>query len=351
MVRTLTAALTFALAASAELTVVGSGAECPLRRSDVRAEIAGSLARVTLTQEYQNTAVDRIEAVYTFPMPHTAAVDSMTMTIGPRVIRGKVLERNEARAIYDAARDSGKQAALLDQERPNLFTQRVAGIGPGDTVRITITWNQHVPYEAGTYEWTLPTVVGPRYKSPVKGTYVEKSARAGHDVSIEVRLDAGLPIEWVGSATHDVTIDRPRASSALIKLRNGTTIPNKDFILRYDIAGKRIGDSVLAHKMGDTGYFSLVLQPPESFTTRDLTPKELVFVLDTSGSMRGFPIEKAKEAMTMAIAAMNSFDTFNVITFSGDTHILFPQPVPATAQNIAAAKRFLQERQDEAAPR
>ncbi|HYO79891.1 MAG TPA: VIT and VWA domain-containing protein [Bryobacteraceae bacterium] len=348
MVRMMSAALLFAATVFAEtgsLKVLGTGAECPLRRTDVRAEVAGFLARVTMTQEFENTARDRMEAVYAFPLPHRAAVDGMTLTVGTRVIKGKVLQRDEARAIYEAARDQGQQAALLQQERANLFTQHVAGIAPGEKVRVTLTWNERIPYEAGTFEWAFPMVVGPRYKSPVTAGYAAPGERAGHDINLEVRLDAGMPLEWVGSTTHEVTAERPSATSAVIRLRNGRTIPNKDFVLRYDAAGKRIGDAVLTHRTsGSAGYFSVILQPPDHFTTKDLTPKEIVFVLDTSGSMRGFPIEKAKEAMSLAIAALRPFDTFNVITFSGDTHLLFQQPRPATPENVSSAKRFLSER-------
>lgn len=326
--------------------------ECPLKRTDVKAEISGALSRVTVTQEFHNTAPDRIEAVYVFPLPHDAAVDRMNMRIGTRVVKGTIKRRAEARAIYDAARNSGRAAALLDQERPNIFTQSVANILPGDTVRIEISYVERLPYDAGTYEFVFPMVVGPRYNPAsvadaraISPPVAKPTTRAGHDISVAVTVDAGLPIDWIASSSHEVIIDRPANTRAGVRLRSGQTIPNKDFVLRYDVAGARIQDTVLTHRNGNNGYFSLILQPPEKVTVRDLTPKEIVFVLDTSGSMSGFPIEKAKEAMDLALAGLNPFDTFNLITFAGDTHVLFPAPVPATPENLSRAREFLRLRQ------
>src|SRR2546422_10859059 len=169
--------------------------------------------------------------------------------------------------------------------------------------------------------------------------------RAGHDVSIDVSLDAGVPIDALDSKTHEVTVDRPDGRRAHIRLKDQATIPNKDFILRYDVAGKKIEDALLTHSSDKGGFFTLILQPPDRVTAADVMPKELVFVLDTSGSMPGFPIEKAKETMKLALDNRYPYDTFNLITFSGDEHILFSEPVPATKENLAKAQAFLESRQ------
>jgi len=343
---------------------------CPLQRTDVKAEISGCLARVTVVQDFQNTSTDKIEAVYTFPLPQNAAVDDMTMLVGDRTVRGKIKRREEAQAIYEAARAAGRVAGLLDQERPNIFTQSVANIEPGARVKITIRYVETMKYEAGAYEFVYPMVVGPRYipgkargrqgggwapdtdqvpdGSRVTPPVAPPGERAGHDISIEVALDAGLPVESLLSPTHDISIDgwtagQP-AGQATVRLANKSVIPNKDFILKYHVAGGKIQDALLAHRGEKGGYFTLILQPPERVTVEDITPKELVFVLDTSGSMAGFPIEKAKETMKMALEGLYPQDTFNLITFSGDTHILFPEPVPATAENLRRAQEFLQTR-------
>src|SRR6266496_4044345 len=136
---------------------------CPLRHTDVRAEISGFLSRVVLTQEFENPFKEKIEAVYTFPLPQNAAVDDMTMTVGDRTVRGKILRREEAQAVYEAAKKGGQVASLLDQERPNIFTQSVANIMPGEQVKIIISYIETLKYEDGSYEFVFPMVVGPRY--------------------------------------------------------------------------------------------------------------------------------------------------------------------------------------------
>ncbi|HEX7175800.1 MAG TPA: VIT domain-containing protein [Pyrinomonadaceae bacterium] len=352
------------------LQIVGpdgkAAGSCPLKHTDVRAEISGFLSRVTVTQEFENPHKDKIEAVYVFPLPQMAAVDDMTMTVGERTVKGKILPREEARTVYEAARATGRVAGLLDQERPNIFTQSVANIMPGERVTIKISYVETLKYDEGTYEFSFPMVVGPRYNpgSPTgrtssgfapdtdrvpdasRITPVPESpgTRAGHDISVEVALDAGVPLDSLRSTTHEVDVERVGASGARVRLKNHSTIPNKDFILSYDVAGRKVSDALLTHRGERGGFFTFILQPPDRVTAADVTPKELVFVLDTSGSMSGFPIDKAKEAMRHALAGLYPQDTFNLITFAGDTHVLFPAPVPATPENLSRAQRFLETR-------
>ena len=326
-------------------------AQCPLKQTTVKAQISGFLSRVNVTQEFENPFQENIEAVYTFPLPQNAAVDDMTMIVGERTVRGKILRRQEAQAVYDAAKTKGQVASLLDQERPNIFTQSVANILPGEKVKITISYVETLKYEAGSYEFVFPMVVGPRYvpaamaaapdTARILPPVIPEGMRAGHDVSLDITIDAGVPIDLIGSKTHVLDVERNDPRYANVKLKNATTIPNKDFVLRYEVAGQKIQDAFLTHRSSRGGFFTLILQPPERVAPEDVTPKELVFVLDTSGSMSGFPIEKAKETMSLALNNLYPADTFNLITFSGDTRILFPEPVPATAENLRKAQAFL----------
>src|SRR5215211_5062812 len=340
---------------------------CPLKHTDVKAEISGFISRVVVTQHFENPFPEKIEAVYTFPLPQNAAVDDMTMSVGERTVRGKILPREEAQAVYDAAKSSGKVAGLLDQERPNIFTQSVANILPGEQVKIMISYVEKLSYVNGAYEFVFPMVVGPRYvprsakqvsqgngfapdtnQVPDASRITPKSPpagmRSGHDISLEVALDAGLIIDNIDSKTHPINVQRPDAHSARLRLKEDATIPNKDFVLRYDVAGQAIQDALLTHRSDKGGFFTLILQPPDRVTAQDVTPKELVFVLDTSGSMQGFPIEKAKETMKLALDNLYPSDTFNLITFAGDTQILFPKPVAATKANLGKAQAFLRSR-------
>src|SRR5436190_4564608 len=201
-------------------------AVCPLKHTDVKAEISGFLSRVTVTQEFENPFSEKIEAVYTFPLPQNAAVDDMTMRVGDRTVRGKILRREEAQAVYEAARNNGQTASLLNQERANVFTQSVANILPGEPIKIEISYVETLKYEDGSYEFVFPMVVGPRYvpgnatgpkgkgfapdtdQVPDGSVITPRPApagmRAGHDVSLDVALDAGVPIDALTSKTHDV---------------------------------------------------------------------------------------------------------------------------------------------------
>jgi Ca-activated chloride channel family protein len=340
---------------------------CPLKHTDVKAEISGFLSRVRVTQEFENPFKEKIEAVYTFPLPQSAAVDDMTMMVGSRTVKGKILRREEAQAVYEAARSNGQVASLLDQERPNIFTQSVANIMPGEKVTVTISYVETLKYEDGSYQFVFPMVVAPRYipgaatttgtggtspnttqvpdASRITPPVTPKGTRAGHDIAVDVSLDAGVPIDELKSSSHEIDVERPNGWSAHVRLKDKDSIPNKDFVLKYDVAGRGVEDALLMNRTDKGGFFTFILQPPDRVREEDVTPKEIVFVLDTSGSMSGFPIEKAKEAMKLALDGLYPQDTFNLITFAGDTSILFPQPVPATKENMAKAQRFLETRE------
>lgn len=359
----------------------------PLKHTDVKTEISGFVARISVTQEFENVLPNAVEAIYVFPLPHDSAVDGMTMKVGDREIQAVIKEREEARKIYEAARNSGHTAALLDQERPNIFTQSVANIPPNSKVDVTLSVIELLKYEGGTYEFAFPTVVGPRYipgtptgaasppnpagmqdvamktgdgsgeqhgtmqdtdqvpdaskiSPPVAGVHTDDE-HAGHDFSISVNLAAGLYVTDVVSTSHKIAAERTGPDSFSVTLADDAVLPNKDFILKYKVAGSGIGDAVLTHSDQSGGYFTLILQPPEKVPDNAVVPRELIFVLDTSGSMWGFPLDMAKKTIARALDNLRPEETFNLITFSGDTRILFPQAVAATPENIQAAKHVL----------
>ncbi|MBK6427456.1 MAG: VWA domain-containing protein [Blastocatellia bacterium] len=325
---------------------------CPLEHTDVDVDVAGFVARVTVTQRFLNPFDETIEAVYLFPLSADAAVDRMTMKIGDRTIAGRIALRDEARATYETARAEGRAASLLEQERPNVFTQSVANIPPGARIDVTISYIETLDYEDGRVEFVFPMVVGKRYVLAAAGkadesmsrlstTTVKSDTRAGHDVSIDVRIDAGVPVSAVASRLHAIETTPRSGHSAVVHLGARDEIPNRDFVLSWDVAGRKLEDAVLAHRDARGGFVTLILQPPDRVAEADLTPKEVVFVVDTSGSMSGLPMEKSKEVVRYAIDRLNPDDTFNVITFSGSTRILFPEPVPANVVNRAVAMQLL----------
>lgn len=340
---------------------------CPLKHTDVVANVAGFVGRTKVKQTFHNPLNEKIEAVYVFPLPSDAAVDEMIMTVGDRRIVGQVKPREEARQVYEQAKAAGHVASLLDQERPNIFTQSVANVEPGAQVVIEISYVETLKFEDGWYEFVFPTVVGPRYMpgtptgkqgegfapdttqvpdaSKISPQVTPQGTRAGHDISLTVNIDAGMEIQQFECRSHPVVENKGGAGKVSVALKNQETIPNKDFILRYRTATDQVSDALLTHKDARGGFFTLLLQPPQKVQRKDAVGRELIFVLDTSGSMQGFPITQAKFVMSRAIDQMGPQDTFNLITFSGDTNILWDAPRPNTPQNREEAQSFLASRQ------
>lgn len=368
--------------------------ECPLKHTDVKADIAGFIARVTVTQTFHNPYDEKIEAVYVFPLAHTAAIDDMTMTVGDRRIVGLIKRRAEAQALYQEAIQQGKTASLLEQERPNIFTQSVGNIQPKDEVRIEISYVDVLDYDMGTYEFHFPMVVGPRYipgtptsKKPElpdelqgkvgelevpldapsdgadpSGTGVAPDTdrvpdasritppvlkpgyRTAHDISLSVSLNAGVPIQDLQIVNHTAAVERADASGATAVLSPADSIPNKDFVMKYAVAGKKPELAVLAHAKGpEQGYFMLMIQPKLDAELVEAPPREIVFLVDVSGSMRGEPTQKVKETMHHFLRRTKPNDTLQVITFAGQAAKLFKKSVPATQMNIAHALNFTQQ--------
>ena len=230
---------------------------CPLKHTSVKAEVSGSVSRVTVTQEFQNPFPDKIEAIYTFPLPQDSAVDYMTMLIGERVIKGSIVKGEEV-------------AGRLDQERPNIFTQPVAGIMPNELIRITISYLETLKNEDGNYEWVFPMVVAPQRQatstadSSMKLPLVSEDDRPGHDISLQIIVDAGWPIENLKSESHETEIERPDTSKAVVYLKDRDFIPNKDFVLRYQVGGAKVADALPTHRTDDQADFlTLIRQPPK----------------------------------------------------------------------------------------
>jgi len=388
---------------------------CPLKHTEVDVDISGMIARVKVTQQFHNPFDDKIEAVYVFPLHQDSAVDAMTMHVGNRVVKGQIKERGEAQRIYEQAKAAGKVASLLDQERPNIFTQSVANIEPGEQVTITIEYSQTLKWEDGRYSFDFPTVVGPRYipgnpqdddnaakandddqivpdarttyrdaegnqfdlptkdgipvreiekikrktktvpGHPAKPTdqvpdadritppVIEEGMRAGHDLSIRVTLNAGLPIRQLESDQHavDIAYLDDAHNRAQIMLRDKAVIPNRDFVLTWKTAQQTITDALLTHTDERGKFFTLILQPPDRVKPEQIVPRELIFVLDSSGSMNGFPMETSKSIMRRAIRSLRPQDRFNLITFAGNTAMLFEHAVENNEANRQTALRFV----------
>ena len=366
----------------------GTVVECPLKHTDVAGEISGFIARVKVTQTFHNPFKDKIEAVYVFPLPHGSAVDDMTMVIGGRRIVGLIKKRDVARFVYEEALRRGQTAALLEQERPNIFVQSVGNIEPGQEIKIEISYLDVLEYDMGEYTFHFPMVVGPRYNPPgfqggigavphgapapvdepapvdapaPVGTPVEKEAvapeqppqgkndvtipylkpgqRNGHDISLSLTLDAGVPVRNMRSTNHKAEVMQVDASRGSVRMSPADSIPNKDFVLKYKVVGQKPEMAVLAYNIGygSGGYFMLMIQPKLDDELKKAPPREVCFLVDVSGSMRGRPTEQVKQTMQEFFKLSKSDDTFQLITFASQAYELFDKYVPATRANIDKA--------------
>lgn len=325
-----------------------SKAMLPLRHTSVKAHVTGMVARVEVTQTYDNPHSEPIEAIYVFPLPENSAVDDMRIVIGDREIAAEIQERQRARQTYERARRSGHTAALLEQERTNVFTQSVANIAPGESIDVVIRYVQDLTYDAGQYEFVFPMVVGPRYvdervpdaarvRPPVAGP----GTRTGHDIAVEVTADAGLPIRGFDVPTHAVTGGLHTDGTLALSLAEGSTIPNRDFVLRYRVAGPAVRPALLLDGDDSGGCFNLVVQPPDVDVDGLVGARELLFVVDVSGSMSGVPLAMGKAAMREALRRLRPVDTFNIVTFAGRTALAFDEPRPANDHVIREALAFV----------
>lgn len=328
---------------------------CPLERTVVRAKLAGNSGRTEVEQTFGNPFDQKIEAIYSFPLPSGAAIDGFKISISSRTIEGKIQTRDKARAIYEAAKRRGKVAALLDQQRPNLFSQSVANILPGQKIKVQISYTETVAWSDGGYEWNFPLVVGPAFApaspdSSATTTKTEASAPASPSVpgelssgavSFDIHVEAGAPLEDVSSPTHAIEVTKPSGDDARVELKSGETVSNRDFSLRYHTASENISDAFLTDTDGKNGYFSLTLAPPRRVSPTQTRAKELLFVVDRSGSMDGFALEAAKKTMRAAFEALRPNDTFNVFSFSFGPEGCFDKSVPATPANRKIALRYL----------
>lgn len=333
----------------------------PLQHTDVHAAVRGYLATVDLQQHFANPYAEKIEAIYVFPLPDDAAVRDFVMQIGDRQIRGIIRKREEARAIYQQAKAQGYRASLLEQERPNVFQQAVANLEPGKAIDIRLRYFHTLAYGSDGYEFVFPMVVGPRYNpagwqqgvgavaagaegtsgQPTEVSYLLPEVRPGNDVSLSVDVDAGMPIVSVNSPSHQVEVERDGATRAVVRLAGGSTIPNRDFVLRIGVGGD--GNRAAMFTCSDVtgGYLTLLVQPPDRLRELPRRPLELIFLLDCSGSMSGVPMMQAKAAVELALQQLGPRDRLQIIRFSESASAFAPAPVPATAANLQRARQYL----------
>ena len=319
----------------------GIVSDLPLEHTEAHITVDGSIQLVTVRQVYGNPYSDPIEAIYVFPLPESGAVYSMDMEIGDRRIEGEIKERQEAQRIYQEAISQGRTAALLEQERPNIFTQTVGNILPGDDIVIEIMYAAPVDYNDGNWEVVYPMVVGPRFspdgvsdEDRITPEIVPEDTRSGYDIELSLTLDPGFPIREFESLNHAVSTEIQGDDRLVVELSRENEIPNRDFVFTYRTAGNDIGTGVVSHNGEMGGHFMLMLEPDADVDPGHIAPKEIFFVVDNSGSMSGQPMEVAKETVRQFVRGMNPDDSFQIMRFSETASSMSSEPMENTAANV-----------------
>lgn len=325
----------------------------PLKSTSAQVNIAGIIADVTVKQEYKNDGRKPIEAIYVFPASTRAAVYSMTMTIGERVIKAVIKEREQARKDYEQAKQQGKSASLLEQQRPNVFQMNVANIMPGDLIKVEMKYTELLVPENGVYGFVYPTVVGPRYSNKSAATaaendkwvanpYTQEGKNPMYTFDIKINLNAGMPVKDARCDSHNLDIQYMAADKVVANLKSGNEYSgNKDVIFQYRLQGDAVKSGLLLYKGETENFFLAMLQPPQRVTPATIPPRDYVFIVDVSGSMNGFPIDISKKILSDLIGKLRPTDKFNVILFAGTSNLMSPQSVPANQANITKAIKFI----------
>jgi Ca-activated chloride channel family protein len=366
------------LAGSIEAELDGRRVAFPLLKTDVLVDIQGDVANVKVVQTFENPLPQPVHARYLFPLNKDAAVHRLTMRVGDEIVRARIQEVRQAEQTFQRAKSEGKAAALLKQSRPNMFTQQIANLMPGLPIRVEIEYAQIVPRIDKRYRLVVPLVVGPRFQPPGAGARPVPSLAADEPpresdaitfgqwevealpaypevfgltvpdavdakrVSLKVRLEAGVSIASVASDTHELTVQSPSDRVRVITLAEGRSIDNRDLVLSYSLAGDVNQAGLLAHYDERGGFFSLLIEPPAAPLDAQILPREMVFLLDCSGSMNGLPMEASKAFMRAALKSLKPTDSFRIIRFSDSATEFSTTPLPASAFNVRRGLRYTQ---------
>ena len=327
--------------------------QLPLKNTYADVNIVGVIADVQVVQVYKNEGKSVLEAIYIFPASTRAAVYDMKMTIGERVIRAKIKERKDARQEYEQALKEGRTASLLEQQRPNVFQMNVGNILPGDEIKVELYYTELLLAEEKTYEFTYPTVVGPRYSNQsendanadqwVKNPYLHEGEDPTYSFDIDVHIAAGMPLKDIFCTSHTIDIDYKSEEEASIELTKGENKKgDRDFILKYRLNGDEVAPGLLVHRGEKESFFLMMLQPPKRIKTDQIPYREYIFIVDVSGSMNGFPLDISKELLRNLIGNLQKGDRFNVLLFAAGSSIMAEKSLPATEENINKAIRLIE---------
>jgi Ca-activated chloride channel family protein len=324
----------------------------PLKSTLVGVKLSGAVADVRVAQRYRNEGTQALEARYVFPSSTRAAVTALTMRVGERVVQAQIREKRAARREYEGAKQAGKSASLLEQHRPNVFQMSIANLMPGDELDVELRYSETIVPADGTYRFVFPAVVGPRYngepgrESHQTETWVAQptlregvAAKAALAMTLEVA--SPIPVQDLVSPSHRFVVEGAGTRTVKATLPATVENANRDIIVDYRLAGREIGTGILVYEGEHENFFLAMIEPPARVASGAVMPRDYVFVLDVSGSMHGFPIETAKTLLRGLVANLRPTDSFNIIPFAGGHSMLARQSLPATAENVETARRFI----------
>lgn len=333
--------------------------------TDIDLKVSGLIGRVSIQQRFLNDGPEWVEGVYVFPLPDDAAVDRLRMHIGERFIEGEIRENDQAKKEYQQAKTEGKKASLVEQQRANLFTTSVANIGPGEEITIEIEYLQNLKYDEGTFSLRFPLTLTPRFipGAPLpsrKGSgWAPDTSRVSdaslitppvvvksedHKVTLNAIINAGVPLEIVASRYHPIDVQAIGDGYSVTLVNNTAPLDHDLELLWRPVQDAAARAMVFSESIGKNPYVLLMLLPPNENAAETLVmPRELIFVIDTSGSMHGTSIDQAKRALTLALDGLKPTDRFNVIQFNSITHSLFPHSVPAEANRVRMARAYVHD--------
>jgi len=331
--------------------------------TDVSMQISGLVARVAVRQEFRNQGNEWVEGVYVFPLPDNAAVDRMRLHIGDRFIEGEIQEKEHARKTYEQAKQAGRKTSLVEQQRTNLFTTSVANVAPGELVVVEIEYLEDIRFEDGRFSIRFPMTLTPRYISGQglpdrKGngwspdtdrvpdaslvTPPQVTASPNHNITLTADVNSGMPLEVIASRYHPVSVTES-GGSYRVTLSGSKVAMDHDFELVWRaVPSAEPRAMTFTETIDGKPYYLVMVMPPDQEGPAPVPiPRETVFIIDTSGSMHGVSIEQAKQALLLALDGMQPNDLFNVIEFNSYTSALYPYSMPASAANLASAKKFV----------
>ena len=332
----------------------GSAFNAPTLDTDVEIKVSGAALRAVVRQRIRNPSDEWVEGIYRFPLPLGAAVNELRMKVGERVIVGEIHERSQAEQQYQAAKQSGRKASLIKAHRPNLFTTKVANLGPGETLEIEIAYFQELALSTGPQQLRFPMVVGPRYSPPAAGANLETSAESrlpriptrlnvtasDNPVAIAVSVNLGVPLAFVRSLYHEIIVEQ-EGTAYLANLAIATTPANRDFVLEFAPAeSEKPKTALLSEQRGAYQYGLMMIMPPEGEAAERL-PREVTIVLDRSGSMGGTSIAQAKNALLVALDQLAAGDRFNIVQFNSESGQLFPAPETVSPETLRQARSYI----------